>query len=71
MNTLLYKQLDWLTRQLSTIDYSTDKQRAILYELGLLRSIVAQLMYNDSHNTSTVKHIIKNNPYNKTTVTQR
>lgn len=64
-NTHLYKELNWLNQQLMTIDYSTDRQQAILYELGLVRAMLAQLMYNDSNAVTTVKTILKNNPYKR------
>lgn len=64
-NTHLYRELNWLNQQLMTIDYSTDRQQAILYELGLVRAMLAQLMYNDSNAVTTVKTILKNNPYKR------
>ena len=63
--TILYKELNWLTKELSSIDYSSNKQEAILYELGLVRSMLAQLMYNDSANVAIVKKILKKNPYKR------
>lgn len=62
-STLLYKEANWLTDQLSHIDYSSDRQMAILYELGLLRSMLAKLMHTDSHNVAIVKQTIQSNPY--------
>lgn len=63
MSDILYKERDWLSLQLSNIDYSSDKQKAILYELGLLRGLLAQLMHSDSHNVSIVKRTIQSNPH--------
>jgi hypothetical protein len=61
--TLLDKHITWLTKELASIDYSSDRQRAILYELGLLRAMLAECMYNDSHNVDIVKRKIRSNPY--------
>ena len=61
--TLYNKEINWLTNELSNINYSTDKQKAILYELGLLRSIVARCIHNDSNNVAIVKMAIRNNPH--------
>ena len=63
--SILYKQLNWLTDQLSNIDYSKDKQTAILYELGLLRALLAQLAHNDSANALAIRTSIQSNPYYK------
>lgn len=63
--SILYKQINWLTDQLAHIDYSRDKQTAILYELGLLRALLAQLAYNDSANAQTIRASIHSNPYYK------
>ena len=65
MSDLAYRERDWLSKELAGINYSTDKQTAILYELGLLRSMLAQLMHSDSHNVAIVKRIIHSNPYYK------
>jgi hypothetical protein len=63
MTTLLEKERNWLTDQLSHIDYSSDRHKAVLYELGLLRAMLAQLMHSDSNNVAIVKRIIQSNPY--------
>jgi hypothetical protein len=61
--TILYKEINWLTQELARIDYSDNTALAQAYELGLLRSILAQLLYNDSHNIQVVKHTIQRNPH--------
>jgi hypothetical protein len=63
--TILDKESNWLTDQLSSINYSSDKQTALLYELGLLRGMIAQLMHTDNQNSHIVKRIIQSSPYYK------
>ena len=62
-NEQLYYELSWLTNELSKIQYSDRADLNCQYQLGLLKSILAQCMHNDSLNRSVIRTVLIANPY--------
>lgn len=63
--THLYYELTWLTKELSKLDYSEDARLALVYEVGLLRSLLAEAAHNDTAVADMIRAKIRQNPYYK------